>query len=226
MTGEQTTPSLRVLGLLGGIGSGKSSVARFLAKKLPKPAPVLDADAMVAELLDRPRVQGIILKLFGESILNANKKVSRVALGERCFEDSRLRVALEELLHPAVREEIRWQLEELQAAGQPSWPLLDVPLLLEGNLHEACDFFIFVDTPDEIRCQRACERHGWTRTQWEAREATQVSLATKRAKADAILCNAASPEALEESSQELLATLRALPPRPFHWPGEDKAPPS
>ncbi len=222
--GEQE-PGLRTLGVLGGIGSGKSTVARFLVVELPKGL-LLDADALVSELLDEPETAQRVHAGLGGDLLLPDGSLDRAALGRRIFESEADRRVLEGLLHPPVRECIRTRLKEAEAQAQPTWAVLDVPLLLEGGLDRVCDFLLFVDTPEEQRSTRACARHGWSRQDWRAREATQAPLEEKRAAADAILDNAGGEDPLRSAVQSLLPRLLSLPPRPLldRWPPPDSRP--
>jgi dephospho-CoA kinase len=226
---------LRVLGVLGGVGSGKSTAARILAKELP--ATHLDADAEVAALFADRRVVEQIDQAFGGGLKSPEGGLNRAELGKRVFAQPVLRRQLESILHPAVRRALWDGLAQVEAAslaaapatsGSPpaGWAILDVPLLLENGLSQACDFLIFVRVPDAIRAERACARHNWDVATWRAREAAQASLARKESAADAILDNASGVEDLRAAVRELLPRLRALPPRSLRdrWPDSDHPP--
>lgn len=231
--GAQT--GLRVLGVLGGVGSGKSTAARLLAEELP--AAHLDADAEVARLYADPDLVGRVDAAFGGGLKSPEGHLDRAELGKRVFSQPELRRELEAILHPAVRHAL-WQglaKAEAEALASPppstdselrGWAILDVPLLLENGLSQACDFLIFVHVPDEIRAERACARHNWTRDTWQAREAAQAPLAQKESAADAILDNASGVEDLRAAVRALVPRLRALPPRSLRdrWPDSEKPP--
>ena len=208
---------IRIVGLLGGVGSGKSAAAGILAELLP--GRLLDADAEVGRMLENPEIGAQVEESLGPGLLNAEGEVDRRALGEIVFHDPDKRKALEELLHPLVRESLRNRLAELEESGG-DWAVLDVPLLLEGGLSEACDFMVFVDAPADDRRRWACTRHGWEASDWEAREFAQAGLDNKQAAADAILGNVGTLEDLKAGVEGLLARLRELPPRPLRdrWP--------
>lgn len=217
-------PGLRVLGLLGGVGCGKTTVARKLAAELP--AEHLDADATVAELLRQPELGLVIEKEFGQGLRDAQGGLDRAALGALIFADEEARKRLEELLHPRVRQAFYQRLAAWEARPQATWVVLDVPLLLEGGLAQVCDWLLFIEAEDSLRCARACRRHGWDQATWRAREQAQWPLSKKREAADAILCNGSDPQRLALGLQELLPTIRALLPRPLRdrWPHWDQAP--
>lgn len=214
---------LRLIGLLGGIGSGKSTAARALAAALP--AAVLDADAEVAALLQDSAVVARIEAEFGPGLAPAGV-LDRAALGRRVFADPSARRRLEELLHPGVRRALHGKLAALEASGTASFVILDVPLLLENGLDAVCDFLVYVDVPAPERARRAGARHGWSIEQWQARENAQLPVAEKAARADAILDNARGLERLHEQIPALVARLRQLRPRPLRerWPFWDRLP--
>jgi dephospho-CoA kinase len=226
---------LRVLGVLGGVGSGKSTAARILAEELP--AAHLDADAEVARLFADSKVVEQIDQAFGGGLKSPEGVLDRAELGKRVFAQPELRRQLEAILHPAVRRALWNGLAETEATALASgttaavskpggWAILDVPLLLENGLSQACDFLIFVRVPDAIRADRACARHNWELATWRAREAAQASLAEKESVADATLVNASGVEDLRAAVRELLPRLRALPPRSLRdrWPDSEKSP--
>lgn len=226
---------LRVLGVLGGVGSGKSTAARILAEELP--AKHLDADAEVAALYADPRVVEQIDQAFGGGLKSTEGGLNRAELGKRVFAKPDLRRQLEGILHPAVRQALWQGLAKTEASALApiaggsataprGWAILDVPLLLENGLSQACDFLVFVRVPDAIRAERACTRHNWDRATWRAREAAQAPLVQKESAADAILDNAGGVEDLRAAVRELLPRLRALPPRSLRdrWPDSEHPP--
>ena len=147
---------LRVVGVLGGVGSGKSTAARFLAQALA--APHLDADAEVARLFADPALLQQLDARFGGGLLQEDGSLDRAELGRRVFDDASARQALESILHPAVRRALWLGLQQAEAAAtgpEPGFAVLDVPLLLENGLSKACDFLVFVEVPDALRAARA-----------------------------------------------------------------------
>lgn len=221
---------LRVAGVLGGVGSGKSTAARLLAEALD--GVCLDADAAVSELLGEESVLKAIETAFGSGLRHPDGSVDRAALGAHVFGDAARRKTLEGILHPAVRRRL-WEglaaAEEEAARGRGSgWAVLDVPLLLENGLARVCDFLVHIEVPDAERARRAMARHGWDKATWRDREAAQRPVAEKRAAADAILDNAGGVDDLRAAVAGLLPRLRALPPRPLRdrWPDPEQPPPS
>lgn len=192
-----------VVGVLGGIASGKSEVARQLAGEA---GVVIDADRLARAALESPEVVARLRERFGPEVLDAQGRPDRAAIGARVFADPEARRALEGWIHPAVRARISRELTEARAdARHPI--VLDVPLLLENDAQHRlvgeCDLLVFVDADAEARDRRAQERRGWPPGEVARRERAQLPLAEKRAKADYVLEN-------DSGLDELLARVRAL----------------
>lgn len=196
-------PPSRVLGVLGGIASGKSEVARQLAGE---GGLVIDADHIAHEVLNSPEVVARLVERFGEGVLGPDGLPDRARLGERVFGDPEARAALEGWIHPAVRARISGELERARAASR-SPIVLDVPLLLENDgqhgLVGECDFLVFVDADAEVRDRRAQERRGWAPGEVARRELAQLPLDQKRRAARHVLVN-------DSGLDELTARVRAL----------------
>ena len=199
-----------VLGLVGGIASGKSTVARLLAG--PEGV-VIDADALAHEVLDSPGVVRRVRERFGSELIGADGKPDRTALAARVFApgaDPALREELADWIHPAVRARILELLSEALEA-KVARVVLDVPLLLESAqaLLPRCDAVIFVDTRLEDRDRRARESRGWASGEVARRESSQLSLEEKRRRADHVIPNHGSLEELERAVAEVLSVLGA-----------------
>ena len=193
-----------VIGVLGGIASGKSEVARQLAGER---GVVIDADALARAELGSPRVVAELRARFGPEVLGPDGLPDRVKLAERVFKDPEARRALEEWIHPAVRARIAADLSAARAEGR-SPIVLDVPLLLENDgqhgLVKECDFLVFVDADPGLRDRRATERRGWPSGEVARRESAQLPLAEKRARAKHVISNEAGLGELTARVQELL----------------------
>ena len=199
-----------VLGVLGGIASGKSRVARILAGESGR---VIDADELAEEVLGLPEIVGRIRERFGEGCLDPEGRPDRKALAALVFDPKtgdEARRALEGWTHPLVRARILERLREARAAGIPC-VVLDVPLLLENDarhgLVKQCDALVFVDADLPARDRRASHARGWPPGEVARREATQLELDEKRKRADVVVPNNGSPEELARAVEDALHRL-------------------
>ncbi len=182
---------MKVIGLLGGIASGKSWVAQQLSHF---GAEVLDADQAAHVALQDPQVIQAAVERWGPKVLQESDgdqpQLNRSTLASLVFSDSpsatQQRRFLEQLVHPVIRKQFEHQLRGWRDSGEVAVAVLDAPLLLEAGWGELCDELWFVDTPDEVRAARARLR-GWTEKQWREREQAQQTLDLKRRRADRII---------------------------------------
>ena len=179
-----------VIGLSGGIGSGKSTVAGELGKL---GAEVLDADRMVHALLREKRVAAKVARRFGRGVLDAEGGVDRKALGKIAFRSKASIRALEKLLHPAVIAATKKRIARLRRAKGAHVVVIDAPLLFEAKMDRLCDEVVFVDAPKRARAKRLKDTRGWTRATLDERERRQHALKSKRRNADVVIRNDASP---------------------------------
>jgi dephospho-CoA kinase len=200
------------VGLVGGMGSGKSRVAALLAGH---GARVIDGDALAHEALRQAEVKRRVVERWGAGVLDEGGEVNRRRLGAIVFADPAERRALEELVHPWIKRRVREQAAAYRA--DPSVPLivLDAAVMLEAGWSDVCDRLVFVDAPPEVRLGRLRKGRGWTADELAAREGAQIPLAEKAARADHRLDNSGSLETLERNVEELLRLWEVLPaPRP------------
>ncbi len=179
-----------LVGIVGGVGSGKSSLARWVAEH--HPAVVLDADGIGHELLGDPEVRSRLRELFGDGIFNSAGAVHRPALAARVFgasaEHRKARHQLDALLHPLIRKEI------VRRVGLVDPKLvrvvfLDAALLLEAGWRDVCRAVVFIDTPEVRRAAWVQANRGWSLDELHRREASQWSLEKKRQAADVVIAN-------------------------------------
>jgi dephospho-CoA kinase len=193
--------------VLGGIASGKSRVAELLAG--PRGV-VIDADRLAHEALDEPAVRERIRARFGPGVFGSAGGVDRGLLAREVFGDPGARAALEGWVHPRVRERIAAALARARQEGAAR-VVLDVPLLLENEgqhgLLALCDRLVFVDAPAEARERRAMAARGWAAEELARREAAQLPLAEKRARAQHVIENDGDLAALAAAVSDLLERL-------------------
>jgi dephospho-CoA kinase len=193
-----STPPLTIA-LLGGIASGKSTVASLFEKR---GAVVLDADKIAHEELESADVRGAVRAAWGDRILGADGKVDRRKLGSVVFQDPVELKKLEALVHPRVLAKIFSRLRELATpAGKARRVVvLDVPLAGETSLVKAADHVVFVDASLATRRKRALDLRHWSEGELERRESRQLSCEEKRALADAVVRN---DQGVSEADQDV-----------------------
>ncbi len=204
MTPERgrATHSPLVVGLVGGIGSGKSQVAEEFARH---GARVVSGDVAGHQALKQPQIKEQIVRRWGPDILDDKGEVRRRELGAIVFADPAQRQALEEIVHPWIKERIRAEVEA--ARRDPDVPLvvLDAAIMLEAGWNNVCDRLVYVDAPREARLRRIAGQRGWSAQEVEAREGAQMPLTDKAARADHVLDNSASLEHLGRQVRQLLS---------------------
>lgn len=180
------------LGLSGGIGSGKSTVAKILADL---GAVVIDADVIAKEVLE-PNQAGYqrAIEVFGESILDSDRRIDRKKLAELVFQDSDELAKLEAIVHPAVIARVA---QIRNSLPESTVVVYDTPLLFEKNLQGQFDKVLIVVTDSEHRKARLIER-GLEIRDIEARIANQATDAQRRTVADFVIENNGSPEQLQD----------------------------
>jgi len=172
-----------VLGLLGGIASGKTTIARQLAEL---GARAVSADDVAHDVLERPQTRERVVARWGPDTLGDDGKIDREKLGHRVFEDTQELAALEAITHPDIVTTLRRQIEEARRSQDVMAVVVDAPLLLEAELDGLCDHLVFVECPLEVRRARAIAR-GWDPDELDRREAHQRPVELKRQCADVII---------------------------------------
>ncbi len=191
---------MRLIGLTGGIGSGKSSVSRILAEL---GAYVVDADQIAHQLQARGRpVWRAIWEQFGWPVLTADGSVDRKKLGYHIFSDGKARESLNRIVHPPVQSEIKRLVKDAESQGG-SLAVLDVPLLIEGGLYRVVDTIWVVYTEPRQQIERICLRDGVSRETAERRLQAQMPLKDKVALADVVIDNRGDLATLEEEVRGL-----------------------
>lgn len=192
MGAEGASPGMFVLGVTGGIGAGKSTVARMLEVL---GATVLDADAIVAEAYRGGDLPRRVAERFGPGVLAADGSVDRPALARLVFRDAAARKDLEALVHPEVRRRVTGALAELRAGGYPGIVVVDAALLAEASPPYPLDALLVVTAPRDVRLDRL-EARGVPRDEARRRMAAQIDDSARAARADAVVVNDGSLPAL------------------------------
>lgn len=193
--------NIPVLGLVGGIGSGKSLVGAMLSEL---GCLVCHSDDLARAALADPAVRAELVRWWGPSVLAASGEIDRAAVARIVFADPAERRRLESLVHPWIEAARRRSF----AAAPPGTRALviDAPLLLEVGLDRECDAVLFVDSPRNDRLRRLGETRGWDAAELDRREAAQWPLDRKRAAAHHVLVNAGDLPALRSEVQQALET--------------------
>lgn len=201
---RRTRNPIPVIGLVGGVGSGKSEVARILAER---GFVVIDADRLAKQALERPDVKQRLVGWWGGAVLNPDGTVDRSAIAAIIFADPEQRRRLEALTHPIVKESRRDYAARAAAERRPG-AVLDAPLLIEAGSDADCDLVVFVDAPELARLHRVKESRGWDEHELRRREKAQLPLEEKRRRADLVIVNDAGRDELERRVEQVLPRLR------------------
>jgi dephospho-CoA kinase len=195
-----------VIGIVGGIGSGKSSVARWVAARHSDVA-LINGDEIGHEVLTDAAVRDAIRQRFGEPVFNADGQINRKSLGQVVFGSSReqqsARDDLERIVHPKIRETIAGRIANSAAAGKRA-VLLDAAVLFEAGWNDLCHAVVFIDVPRDERLARLRETRGWDDAETERRESSQASLESKRGRSQFVVDNSRSVEAAGRQLEEFL----------------------
>lgn len=185
------------IGLTGGIGSGKTTVANLFAAR---GAPVIDTDVIARELVQpgQPALAEIAAR-FGADLLDGNGHLDRARLRDRVFADSGKRQALEAILHPRIQAAMEHRAAQM---GVP-YVLLVIPLLFEAGWQKAVDRILLVDVPVDMQRARVAARDKLAERQIDAILAAQADREQRRAGADDIIDNSGDAAALEQQVEAL-----------------------
>jgi dephospho-CoA kinase len=189
---------MKTIGLVGGVASGKSLVAKMLVQL---GAGLLDADRAGHDVLaEDADVHLALRERWGEAVFGPDAIVDRGAIARLVFGDDDAAKAerefLEGLLHPRIGRRLDRLRERHAAEGRPA-VVLDAPVLLEAGWGPTCDILLMVDVPRELRLKRALQR-GWTEAEFDRREAAQWPMDDKRRSAHVIISNAGTEEELRQ----------------------------
>ena len=197
---------MKVIGLTGGIASGKSTIANLLRSL---GAPVFDADAESRAMVAKgsPALDEIA-KVFGAEYLKADGELNRAKMAELVFNDKAALKKLEGIIHKNVHAAAQSFLDDCRCKNLPA-AVLDVPLLIECGWHKDVDEVWLVAVDSETQIERAMQRSQMTREEVKARIAAQMPLEEKRACADFVIDNSGPLEAAQKTVTDAWRTLVA-----------------
>ena len=197
-----------VIGLIGGIGAGKSTAARYFAAR---GGLVVDADALGHEALKQPDTIDQIIKRWGTSVRKADGSLDRFAIGRIVFANPAERKILESIVFPYIGK--RCEEEIAKGLTNPAVPfvVLDAAVLLEAGWNKEVDWIVYITAPRGQRIARLASRSGWTDAELASREAAQWREDVKQSRADVVIHNDADVGAMGSQIDSLLAKWGLLP---------------
>lgn len=195
-----------ILGLTGGIATGKSTVTGMLRER---GIPVIDADQIARDVVEpgKPAYEAIVAH-FGREILLSDGQIDRKKLGEIVFSDETERQKLNAIVHPEVRRVMREEAETAEKNGA-SIVFMDIPLLFESKLQHMVDKVVVVYAPAHMQLARMMERDELQEEQAQKRLRAQFPIDQKKADADFLIDNSGSREEAERQVEEMLSAIRS-----------------
>jgi dephospho-CoA kinase len=190
-----------VIGLIGGIGSGKSRVAAEFARR---GARVIAGDQLGHEALRQPDVKEQVAARWGRDVFDAQGEVDRRRLARIVFAEPAELRALEAMTFPWIEGRIAEEVAAARADAAVRFVVLDAAVLLEAGWNRYCDRLVYVDAPRDVRHRRVAEQRGWTAKEVEARTTAQMPLTDKVSRADDVVDNSRSAEETARRVDELL----------------------
>lgn len=194
-----------VIGLIGGMGSGKSRVAAELERH---GGCIISGDQLGHEALGRPEIRDQVVRLWGAEILAEDGAVNRRRLATKVFNHPAELRKLEGLVFPGIERRVREEIARAAADPQVSFVVMDAAVMLEAGWNNVCDWIVYVHAPRAVRLKRLAEQRGWEEKEVEARERAQMSLSEKVSRADFVVDNSASTEQLARQVADLLRRCR------------------
>lgn len=192
---------MKIIGLTGGIGSGKSTVSNYL---IQKGYPVIDADKIARKVVQPD--SKILIKLvdcFGDNILNSDGTLNRKLLADKAFSSKEQKLKLDNIMLIEIVQTILREVESYEKENK-TLIFIDAPLLFETGLDKKSHETWVVDAADEIRIERVIKRDGTSKEKVLARMEKQMSREEQHKKASYVLNNSTTPEALYEQIDKLL----------------------
>lgn len=193
-----------MIGLVGGIGAGKSTVARILESL---GATVIDSDRAVHDQYTNAEVINTLRQWWGDSVCHPDGSINRAEVAKIVFADSAQLSRLEGLLWPRIEAVRQAMMPGLMADANVRAIVLDAPKLYEAGLDRQCDAVIFVDAEPSVRLQRLKDSRGWSAEELQRRERLQKPLDIKRANADYVVSNNTPLDQLRIAVERVLSQI-------------------
>lgn len=198
-----------VIGVVGGIGSGKSVVASYLESL---GGFVIDADAVGHALLTQRPVRDEVVARFGPGVVTkvgtGSPPLDRQLLAAIVFDNAKARRDLESILHPRMRRTFERAIARTVRRGRSKAVVLDAAVLYEARWDVLCDRVVFVDAPRDLRLARVVASRGWTDEVLRAREQAQLPYEEKKARADVVVVNDGDLASLEAEVARVWESIR------------------
>jgi dephospho-CoA kinase len=192
-----------VIGLIGAIGAGKSTVARLFERR---GGYLIDADGIGHEALRQAEIATALVARWGDTVLRTDGTIDRAKVGQIVFSNPKELSALEAIVFPYIARRCHEEIRRGIADPRYHFIVLDAALLLEAGWLDMVDRVVYVDAPREVRLARVSTRSGWTEADLAARESAQWPAERKLAHAHAVIMNTSAPDSLHAQVDDLLRT--------------------
>ncbi|MBI1830345.1 MAG: dephospho-CoA kinase, partial [Planctomycetes bacterium] len=180
-----------IIGIVGGIGSGKSLVAQAMQQL---GGHLVAADAIGHDALRQPEIIAKVVARWGDAILDPQGLPDRQKIGQIVFSNREELTALEAMVFPFIEKHIAQEIESARKRTDATFIILDAAVMLEAGWHRHCDKIVFVDAPRDVRLARLKQKRGWDEDELARREKAQLPIDEKMARADLVIVNDAGPE--------------------------------
>ncbi len=190
-----------LIGITGGIASGKTEVAKVFQKLGAK---ILSGDEIGKDVVEKnPQLLKKLVKTYGEEILDSRKRLNRKKLGKIAFSSPSLTKKLNSIVHPFLLKDLKEKIKSLKKRGYKKPVVIDAALIVEWGLHRELDYLVFVDCTKQKRIRRLIEQKGYTRKEAEGRIKAQLPESKKRKLSDFIIKNEGSVRELRRRAKAL-----------------------
>ena len=194
-----------IVGITGGMGSGKSSFSRELEELGAKR---IDADRVGHQVIERPEILRDLLAAFGEDLINPAGKLNRRELGRRAFADEVSCTRLNQIVHPLLEKELKIQIDRARNRGSGNVVVVDAALIFEWGDLQRFDAIVVVDAKEEVRIERLIRGGMISEAEVRRRMACQMPVEEKTARADWVVENNGSLQDLRREAEHLWPRLR------------------